>query len=135
MPRDIEFDKLTAFGQAIYYITTGVWSLVSIGTFQKVTGPKTDVWLVKTVGALVVGIGAALGLAGYRRRITPEIVLLGVSSAAGLAGIDLVYVAKKRISSVYLLDALAEVGLIALWAVAWSRYPRERSARWTAWAI
>ena len=95
------------------------------------TGPKTDVWLVKTVGALVVGIGAALGLAGYRRRITPEIVLLGVSSAAGLAGIDLVYVAKKRISSVYLLDALAEMGLIALWAAAWSRHPRERSARWT----
>jgi len=42
----------------------GIWSLVSIGSFQKVTGPKTDVWLVKTVGVLVIGVGAALGLAG-----------------------------------------------------------------------
>jgi hypothetical protein len=32
---------------------TGLWPLVSIGTFQQVTGPKTDLWLVKTVGVLI----------------------------------------------------------------------------------
>ena len=121
MRNDATLYRLAAFGQAAYYILTGLWSLVSIGTFQRVTGRKTDLWLVKTVGALVVGIGASLGLAGNRHRITPETIVLAVSSAAGLAGIDVVYVAKKRISPVYLLDALAELGLIGLWAVAWSR--------------
>ena len=124
--RETELERVTAVGQAIYYVVTGIWALVSIGTFQRVTGPKTDLWLVKTVGALVIGIGAALGLAGYRERVTPEIVLLGVSSAAGLAGIDVVYVAKRRISPVYLLDALAEVGIIALWGAAWSRFGKRR---------
>ncbi len=28
--------------QGLYYITTGIWSLVSPGSFQGVTGPKKD---------------------------------------------------------------------------------------------
>lgn len=110
-------------GQAVYYVITGLWAQVSIGTFQKVTGPKTDLWLVKTVGLLIIAIGAALGVSGRRRNPTPEIPLLAVSSAAGLTAIDVIYVAKGRISPVYLLDAIAEVGLIGLWALVW---PGER---------
>lgn len=108
-----------ALGQALYYVVTGVWPLVSIGTFQKVTGPKTDLWLVKTVGVLIAVIGGVLGAAGLRRRVTPEIPLLAVGSAAGLTAIDVVYVAKRRIAPIYLLDAVGEVVLIAAWAIAW----------------
>jgi hypothetical protein len=121
MADDVKFNRIACLAQAAYYVTTGIWSLISIGSFQKVTGPKVDLWLVKTVGVLVIGVGATLGLAGYKQRITPEIALLGVSSAAGLAAIDVVYVTKKRISPVYLLDALAEVMLIGLWTAAWHR--------------
>jgi hypothetical protein len=110
-----------SWAQALYYVLTGVWSLVSIRTFQMVTGPKVDTWLVKTVGVLVIVIGAVLGMAAARRQWTPEIPLLATGSAAGLAGIDVVYVAQKRISPVYLLDALAEVLLIAMWAIAWPK--------------
>jgi hypothetical protein len=38
----------TLWVQGIYYLLTGLWPLVSIGTFQMVTGEKTDVWLVHT---------------------------------------------------------------------------------------
>jgi hypothetical protein len=110
--------RRVALTQGIYYAITGVWSLVSIRTFEAITGPKTDRWLVKTVGVLVLAIGAVLLRAGRRARPGPEIPLLAVGSAAGLAAIDVVYVAKRRISPVYLLDALAEVGLIAGWLVA-----------------
>jgi hypothetical protein len=120
--------RYVACMQAIFYVLTGIWSLVGIRSFQKVTGPKVDIWLVKTVGVLVTVIGGALGLAGYRRRITPEVTILAVGSAAGLAAIDVVYVAQKRIRPVYLLDAAAEVGLIALWGLARSRQgPIERA--------
>jgi len=114
-----------SWAQALYYVLTGVWSLVSIRTFQMVTGPKTDTWLVKTVGTLIIVIGAVLGMAGSRREWSPEVPALAVGSAAGLAGIDVVYVAQKRISPIYLLDALAEVMLIVMWAVAW----RHRSTK------
>lgn len=63
-------------------------------------------------------IGGVVGLAGYRRRVTPEVALLAAGSAAGLAAIDIVYVARRRIRPVYLLDAAAEAGLIALWGLA-----------------
>ena len=111
--------------QGVYYLSTGVWSLVDIASFQKVTGPKTDLWLVKTVGVLVSAIGGALMIAGARRQRGPEIPLLAIGSAAGLAAIDVVYVAKKRISPVYLLDAVAEVGLAGLLASASKRAKSE----------
>ncbi|MDP8951128.1 MAG: hypothetical protein M3N18_02625 [Actinomycetota bacterium] len=110
--------------QGLYYVATALWSLFSIGTFQKVTGPKTDIWLVKTVGVLVAAIGGALGVAGYRRMETPEIVLLGAGSAAGLAGIDAYYAGKRRISAVYGLDALAELVFLGCWIYVLARGKR-----------
>lgn len=123
-----ELSRRTAIGQALFYAATGVWSLFGIKSFQKVTGPKTDVWLVKTVGALVTVIGGVLGLAGMRRDQSPETPILGAGSAAALAAIDVVYVAQKRISPIYLLDAVAEAGLILMWALGWkSRTQQEGS--------
>ncbi|HET9496054.1 MAG TPA: hypothetical protein VFR15_17640 [Chloroflexia bacterium] len=110
--------RLTAYTQAGFYVGTGVWPIFDMRTFQAVTGPKTDHWLVKTVGACVAVVGGVVGLAASRSRITPEIALLGAGTAAALTGIDLVYVAKGRISKIYLLDAAAETALIAMWALA-----------------
>jgi hypothetical protein len=105
--------------QGVYFLLTGIWPLVSAETFQKVTGPKFDFWLVRTVGILVGVVGGVLTWAGIRQRVSPELALLAAGSAAGLGAIDIVYVARKRISPVYLLDAAVEAVLIALWAVGW----------------
>ena len=107
--------------QAIFYIVTGVWPFLSIRSFEAITGPKVDRWLVKTVGALVTVIGAALALASRRKQVAPEIVVVAAGSAAALAAIDTVYVARRRISPVYLLDAVAEVALVTGWARLWWR--------------
>jgi hypothetical protein len=105
--------------QAVFYIATGIWPIVSIRSFEAVTGPKVDRWLVKTVGVLVAIIGSALALASRRLQFPPEVVLVATASAGALATIDAVYVAKRRISPVYLLDAVAEVALAAGWARLW----------------
>ncbi len=98
--------------QAIFYIATGIWPFVSMRAFEAVTGPKVDRWLVKTVGALVAVIGSALALASRRRQLAPEIVLVAAGSAAALATIDVVYVAKRRIAPTDLADAAIQVGLL-----------------------
>jgi len=103
--------------QGLFYLLTGLWPLVDIVSFQIVTGPKVDLWLVKTVGVLVTVIGAVLLSAWRSRRFSPEVVLLAVGSALGLAGIDLVYALSGTISAVYLADAVAEVALAALWVI------------------
>jgi hypothetical protein len=53
-----------------------------------------------------------------KERVTPEIAALGIGSSASLATIDVWYVAKGRIRWVYLLDAVANAGVIAGWAAA-----------------
>lgn len=103
--------------QAMYYLITGVWAVVGIRSFQVISGPKTDIWLVRTVGLLTMVIGGVLGLAGWRRRITSEVAVLAVGSGAALAAIDLTYTAKRRICRVYLLDAGANILLISGWIV------------------
>ena len=113
-----------SLAQGFYYVVTALWALFSVDTFQKVTGPKTDVWLVKTVGVLVAAIGGALGVAGYRRTETPEIGLLGAGSAGGLAGIDSYYTAKGRIPPVYALDGLAELVFLGCWIYVLTRGKR-----------
>lgn len=100
---------------------TGVWPLVSMRTFEMVTGPKTDKWLVKTVGVVVAVIGAALLTAAYQQRFGAEVVVLAVGSALGLALIDINYVARRVIPPIYLCDALLELVLAAGWVVGvWS---------------
>jgi hypothetical protein len=105
--------------QALYYIATGIFPLLSMRGFEAITGPKVDRWLVKTVGALVAVIGGGLALASRRREVAPEVAFIAAGSAAALAAIDGVYVAKGRISAAYLLDAVAELALVAGWARLW----------------
>jgi hypothetical protein len=106
-----------------FYLVTGAWPLLHIRSFEWVTGPKTDRWLVKTVGALIAATGATLLLAARRDRVTPEVAVLAAGNAAALATIDVVYVAKRRIRPVYLLDAVAESILVAGWVRAMARRP------------
>jgi 4-amino-4-deoxy-L-arabinose transferase-like glycosyltransferase len=105
--------------QGIFYLVTGLWPLFSINTFQKVTGPKQDLWLVRTVGVLITVISVVLIIGGKQRKVNDEIPLLAVGSAVGLTAIDVVYVSKGRISPIYLLDAIAELILATGVILAW----------------
>jgi hypothetical protein len=105
--------------QGSFYLATGVWPLVHIDSFQAVTGPKTDLWLVDTVGLLVAVIGGVLLVAALRRRVTAEVGLLAVGAALALAGIDVVFVSREVIRPVYLADAAVELALVAWWGVGW----------------
>jgi hypothetical protein len=104
-----------ARAQAIYFTGTGIWPLIDIESFERVTGPKNDRWLVRTVGALVCVVGASLALAARGESDVAAITALGAGSAATLGAIDVVYVANRTISPVYLLDAAAQGVLLWGW--------------------
>ena len=126
--------------QAAYNTITGIWPLIGMRSFQWITGPKTDLWLVRCVGGLVTAIGIVLGMAGRRGRVTPEITALAVGSSASLAAIDVIYSSRGRISRIYssqgrisriyLLDAIINVLFIGAWI---SRI-RAGTRRTTAWS-
>jgi len=105
-------ERTTLTLQGGYYVITGVAPFVSRRAFEALTGPKTEWWLVQTIGAIVTAVGATL-LSGARSgRVTPELRLLAAGCAASLAGIDIVYVARRRIAPSYLLDAAAQVAIL-----------------------
>ncbi len=71
---------------------------------------------MKTMSGLIAVVGATLLTAGWRGRVGRETALLGAGSAAALGWADVYYVARGRISKVYLLDVAAELPFLAGWA-------------------
>src|SRR5918993_299210 len=59
--------------------------------------------------------GASILSAAQRDRITGEIEFLAAGSAGALGAVDTIYTSSGRIPPVYLLDAVAEAGIVALW--------------------
>ncbi|MFL5402791.1 MAG: hypothetical protein ACJ8BF_08250 [Gemmatimonadales bacterium] len=115
--------------QAAYYLLTGLWPLVHLSSFEAVTGPKTDDWLVRTVGLLAVAIGATLGVSAARQNTrAPEVVVLAATAALAFAVIDLWYGLSGRISPIYLTDAGIELGFIALLLLTGTRRVKTESA-------
>jgi hypothetical protein len=110
--------NLVALVQGAYFLLTGIWPIVSINTFQAVTGRKTDLWLVKTVGLLVAVIGATLVWAGWNETVIPQTAGLAIGSALALTIIDVYYVMRRVIAPIYLADAVAELILVTGWAAA-----------------
>ena len=100
--------------QAAYYLSTGLWPLVSRRAFERVTGPKIDWWLVQMVGLLAAAIGASLAVGSRDEPPSPAVRTLAISAAASFAAIDVVHSLRGRISKVYLGDAAVEIGFIAV---------------------
>ena len=114
---DLNLFSLLAILHGVFYAITGIWPLVHIGSFQRVTGPKTDLWLVRTVGLLITVIGIAILAAGYRGTPSTEMVILAVGAPIALIAVDLIYVAAGVIARIYLLDAVVEFALMVAWIV------------------
>lgn len=100
-----------------YFLLTGLWALVARRSFERVTGPKRDYWLVRLVGALAAAIGATLGIATRRRACPTEARALATTSAAVFTAADLY--ATRRYSRVYLGDIVVHALLLPQWWKSW----------------
>ena len=107
--------ETTLIIQTGYILITAVWPLVDIASFMAVTGPKTDVWLVKTVGALLIPISLCLGSFLWIKTNRIPAYILGSTTAAAFILIDLYYALSGTISDIYLLDAAVEFVFLAAW--------------------
>lgn len=108
--------RRVAQAHAAYYVATGIWSILHRRSFERVTGRKHEYWLVRTVGALAVAVGTALGAAattGRRRQGS----LLAVSSGLAFIASDLQ--AARSVSRIYLGDAVLHLILLPAWLRRW----------------
>jgi len=82
-----------------------------------ITGPKEDVWLVKTVSVLILSVALPLLYGASYSTDYRLIRLIAISAASGLAIIDVWYYLEGVIKWVYLLDAFAEITFIICWCI------------------
>lgn len=98
--------RIVTFVQGFYYLITGIWPMLHMGSFVAVTGPKTDDWLVRMVALLSISIGATILV----QKKGPYV--LHISTALSFIAIDCYYALNHVIWDIYLADAVAQAVII-----------------------
>ena len=99
-----------------YWLFGALWPLLSMRSFERVTGNKRDEWLVRTVALLMLSVVATLETLRRSGRDETAQRVLGATSSGALGSVALVGALVGRISPVYLMDAAVDTMLTALWA-------------------
>ncbi len=98
-----------------YYLCGGLWPLLSLTTFEAVTGPKEDDWLVRSVGSLLVVAGIIL-FTQPDRYVERSAVKLAVGTSLALGCVAMISSAGGWISSLYVVDGAIHLLFAAAWA-------------------
>jgi hypothetical protein len=101
--------------QGGYYFLTGVWPIIHIDSFIWVTGPKDDIWLVKSFGLIIAIVGLTFIIGSRSNQFNWPVISLAMLSAVGFIAIDTYYVFTDIIPIIYLGDAVAQFILLILW--------------------
>ena len=109
--------KLAAL-HAAYYVVTGAWAVVDRRSFERITGPKHDYWLVRLVGGLAVAVGASLGSAVVSGRRRQDDTTLALATSIAFVVAD--GYAARSVSRVYLGDVLLHAIFLPAWIRRWS---------------
>lgn len=101
--------------QGLYVLMTALWPLLYLENFIQVTGPKTDIWLVRAISFLLLPYAVFCFWTALVQRPVPQVLsgsmmLMGVS----LAGVEFYYATHRVISTLYELDAVLQI-LFAVW--------------------
>jgi hypothetical protein len=107
--------KILLIFQGTYTLITALWALIDIHSFMAVTGPKTDLWLVKTVAVLLIPISVSLILPAFFTSTIWQPLLVGLLSAIGLAIIDFYYSVNNTIDEIYMLDGILQCVFVIAW--------------------
>jgi hypothetical protein len=94
--------------QGCFYVIMGAWPILHMMSFETVSGPKKDKWLVKTVGLMI----CCSGIIFLKFADTDAAKLLAILNAICLGSIDVYYVIRRVIWKTYLIDAVIEAGFI-----------------------
>lgn len=119
----------TLWAQGLYTLITAVWPIVDIQSFMQVSGYKTDIWLVKTVAALLVAISAGLLGATRAEQYNIPIIVLALVAAVGLAYVDFYYALNDTIWNIYMADGVIEILFAISWLVILSKNKLRKGAK------
>jgi hypothetical protein len=119
--KPMKITRILLWVQSSYMLLTAIWPLVDIHSFMKVTGPKTDIWLVKTVGALLIPVGLCLMYHLFIRTDQRPAILLGGLTAVSFICVDFYYALNDVISDIYMADGVLQIIFLSAWILVASK--------------
>ncbi len=96
--------------QGTYYLITGLWPFLHLRSFETVTGPKDDIFLLHMTSALIIVIAGAL-LLSLRQEKTPPVLFLAVFSPVAFMFIEILY--RSQINWTYFIDFAIQAVILA----------------------
>lgn len=114
--------KLLLRIQSSYIFITAAWPIIDIKSFIAVTGPKNDLWLVKTVAALLISVSVTLGSFLFIKTDLRPAIILGASTSAAFIIVDFYYAISNVISDIYMADGLLETVFLLGWIIIIRKY-------------
>lgn len=111
----MKFFRILLSIQCIYTFITAVWPLIDIESFMLVTGYKTDLWLVKTVGAILVSVSLCMATHLFIRTDHIPVVVLAITSSIAFICIDFYYALNDTISDIYMADGALQILFLTGW--------------------
>ena len=100
--------------QGMYIFLTALWALVDIKSFMIITGPKTDIWLVKTVAVSLISISLFFILSSAKSE-DPAVSFAAFVFSFGFGYLDFFYSMNNTIRWVYAIDGIIESLFGLLW--------------------
>jgi hypothetical protein len=101
--------------QCSYFFTMALWPIVDIESVVAITGPRTDIWLVKTVASLQMAISLTMALCIFIRPDRRLTFPLGIITALAFILVDLYSVMTGVTLKIYLADAAIEFCFLMNW--------------------
>ena len=119
--------RLVAATQGASYLGFAAWLLARPRQYRDRHGIETSDWVLRAHGTWMAVSGATLLTAAIRGRATqPEVRLLGLGSAAGLAVNDALGAVRRDVAPIYYSDLAWESALSASWLMAIRRGARRQ---------
>jgi Na+/melibiose symporter-like transporter len=111
--------------QGVYYVILGLWPWLHPESYLWAAGSDLDIGLLQTLGLTLAVIGVSLAVAAARREESWAIHCLALGSIAALLFSNILFLFRDRFAVLYVLDAVLQVILGALWFLHW-QMPRSR---------
>lgn len=111
--------------QGAYYVLLGAWPLAHFASFARAVALPVNPFQAHVFGAVLVVLGACLLEAVRREPPTAFPTLLGVSVAAAIAFVELVWLPQSRVQSVLWLDLIVQLAAAVALLLFYPRAPAQ----------
>ena len=102
---------------AAYLLIGGAWPLVHMPSFEAVTGPKDEHWLVRSVAGILIVISITLFAQLGKGRIEYAAITTAMGASFVLAMVGIITAIAAVISPIYLVDGAVHFFFFACWCI------------------